>query len=252
MPLLKYKSIGTGKNIILVLHEFMGDSTNYDPILPYINTIEFTYIFVDHRGYGLSKDISGEYSCEEAAQDIIHLMDKLQLSHVNLLAHSMSTMIAQKTALLDSRIKKLILITPLSAAGIKMQPKAQEKLLEKMKQNKTLIEEVVNSASKRYNDKWREYRINMAYNASTLEARTGYMRMYLTTDFMEEISELTIPIKIMVGYHDLPAFNKLTTKKQFQNYKDVEIFECMEAGHYPMIECPPYFVSHIEKWSLSV
>ena len=246
MQTLSFKQIGEGQKTIIVLHELMGDSKNYAPILPYLDTKTFTYYFVDHRGYGLSKDMMGEYSCEEAAKDVIHLMDKLKLNNVNLLAHSMSTMIAQKVALLDKRITQLILITPLSAAGIKMKPQAQAKLLEKMKQNKTLIEEVVNSACKRYNEIWREYRIQMAYNASTLEARTGYMSMYLTTDFMDEIPNLTIPIKIMVGHHDLPAFNKLTIKKQFESYKDVEIFECMEAGHYPMIECPPYFVSTIE------
>ncbi len=245
---LGYTKIGSGLKTIVVLHELMGDSTNYDPTHPYLDTQRFTYIFVDHRGYGKSKHITGKYSCIEAAQDISNLITLLSLEEVQLVAHSMSTMIAQKAALIDKRIKQLILITPLSASGIKMKPAAQEKLLDSVLKNENFIENVVHSASKRYNDTWRYNRTQMGYNASTIEARHGYMTMYLTTDFIDEVKELTIPIHIMVGRHDLPAFNKLTIKKQFEtHYNDVKILECMEAGHYPMIECPPYFVSTIEK-----
>ncbi|MDD2888687.1 MAG: alpha/beta hydrolase [Aliarcobacter sp.] len=249
MTILGHKIVGSGKKYILVLHELMGNHTNFDPILPYIDTTNFTYIFVDHRGYGLSKEILGEYSCEEAANDVKNLITELNLTEVNLLAHSMSTMIAQKVALIDDRIKQLILITPISAAGIKIKPEAQAKLIENMNKNENLIEQVVESASKRYNQTWKNYRIKMAYEASTVEARVGYMTMYLTSDFINEVKNITIPIKIMVGHHDLPAFHKNNIKKLFEPYyNDFEIIECMEAGHYPMIECPVYFATEIEKF----
>lgn len=249
MTQLGYTKIGTGKTYIMVLHELMGDSRNYEAIHPFLDTNNFTYIFVDHRGYGKSKDIKGVYTCDEAAQDVSNLISHLELNEVHLLAHSMSTMIAQRASLNDNRIKQLILITPLTAAGIKMKPEAQEKLIATMKEDKTLIENVVQAASKRYNDAWREYRIKVGYESSILEARLGYMTMYLTTDFLDEVKNINIPIKIMVGKHDLPAFHKNNIKKLFeQSYNDFEIFECMEAGHYPMIECPPYFVTEIEKF----
>lgn len=249
MTILGHKIVGSGKKYILVLHELMGDHTNFDPILPYIDTTNFTYIFVDHRGYGLSKEILGEYSCEEAANDVKNLITKLNLKEVNLLAHSMSTMIAQKVALIDDRIKQLILITPISAAGIKMKPEAQAKLIENMNKNENLIEQIVETASKRYNQTWKNYRIKMAHEASIVEARVGYMTMYLTSDFINEVKNITIPIKIMVGHHDLPAFHKNNIKKIFEPYyNDFEIIECMEAGHYPMIECPVYFATEIEKF----
>ena len=249
MIILGYKTIGTGKKFILVLHELMGDHTNFDPILPYIDTTSFTYIFVDHRGYGLSKNLIGVYSCEEAANDVKNLITKLNLTEVNLLAHSMSTMIAQKVALIDNRIKQLILITPISAAGIKMKPLAQNELINAMKENKNKIEEIVESASKRYGKIWFEYRVKMAYEASTLEARVGYMTMYLTTDFINQVKNIKIPIKIMTGKHDFPVFNKINIKKLFEPYyNDFEIIECQEAGHYPMIECPVYFSTEIENF----
>lgn len=251
MIILGHKIIGNREKYILVLHELMGDHRNYDPILPYIDTSNFTYIFVDLRGYGMSKEIFGDYTCVEAANDVKNLISHLKLTSVNLLAHSMSTMIAQKIALIDERIKQLILITPISAEGIKMKQEAQNELILRMQQNKNKIEEIVESASKRYNKIWFNYRVKMAYEASIIEARVGYMKMYLTTNFIHEAKNIKVPIKIMTGKYDFPVFSKQNIEKLFEPYyNDFKIIECQEAGHYPMIECPVYFVSEIEKISI--
>ena len=249
MQLLGHKIIGNGIKTIIVLHELMGDHTNYDAMLPYLNTKDFKYIFVDLRGYGMSKDLKGEYSCDEAAYDVKELIEHLNLEDVNLLAHSMSTQIAQMVAILEDKIKQLILITPISASGIKMPKNSKDFLLEELQKNEGKIEEIVQGASKRYNQTWIDYRVKMAYEASTLEARVGYMRMYLETDFLYEIRNKDIPIRIIVGKHDFPIFSKENVSKIFKTtYNDVQILECQEAGHYPMIEAPVYFATQIEKF----
>jgi len=247
---LGHKIIGTGNTNIMVLHELMGNHNNYDSILPYLDTSNFTYIFVDLRGYGLSKHLSGEFSCVEAANDVKNLIVSLKLTQVHLLAHSMSTMIAQKIAIIDKiNISQLILITPISAAGIQVPKKSQDKLLNDMKKNDGNIEEIVYSSSKRHNSAWAQNRIDMAYNASTVEARVGYMKMYLTTNFLDEVNNINIPIKIIVGKYDFPIFSFRTVSRLFnKDYKDVEIIECLEAGHYPMLECPVYFASKLEEF----
>jgi len=247
---LGHKIIGTGKKNIIVLHELMGNYKNYEPTFPYLNTDDFTFIFVDLRGYGLSKDIEGDYSCVEASNDIKNLITQLALEDVILIAHSMSTLIAQKVALIDSRISKLILITPIPPTGIKLPQMAQDKLINEMNENKNKIEEIVYSASKRHNKIWAKSRIKMAYEASTLNARVGYMKMYLETDFSDDVENIKIPIKIIVGKYDFPIFGiKLVTKLFSHYYKDIEIIECQEAGHYPMLECPVYFASKIEEFT---
>ncbi len=247
---LGHKILGTGETQIMILHELMGDHNNYEAILPYLDKTNFTYTFVDLRGYGLSKNISGEYSCEEAANDVKNLIDILKLDTVNLLAHSMSTMIAQKVALIDeSHISQLILVTPITAAGIQVPKSSQEKLLSDLRHNDGNIEEIVKSASKRHNESWRKNRIDMAYNASVLDARVGYMKMYLTTNFLDEVPNIKAPIKIIVGKYDFPIFSFKTVSRLFnKDYEDVEILECQEAGHYPMLECPVYFASKMEEF----
>jgi len=249
MVTLGHKIIGSGEKKILFLHELMGNYKNYEPVFPYLDTEKFTFIFVDLRGYGMSFNIEGEYSCEEASTDVKNLITTLEFKNVHLVAHSMSTMIAQKIALIDDRISQLILITPIPASGVKLPEIAEKSLLKDMAKNESKVEEIVYSASKRYNDTWAKYRIKMGYEASTVEARVGYMKMYMHTDFSDETDAIKIPIKIIVGKHDFPIFGlKLVTKLFTHYYDDVEIIECQEAGHYPMIECPVYFASKVEEF----
>lgn len=173
------------------------------------------------------------------------------MDEVIIVAHSMSTMIAQKIALIDKRIFKLILVTPIFASGIKLSKQAQDKLINEMGNKKNKIEEIVYSASKRHNKTWAKTRIKMAYNSSTVEARIGYMEMYLKTDFSNEVQNINIPIKIIVGKYDFPIFSiKSVTEIFSYYYKDLEIIECQEGSHYPMLECPVYFASKIEEFCL--
>jgi len=247
--ILGHKIIGNGAKKILFLHELMGDCRNYEPIFSYLDTEKFTFIFVDLRGYGMSKEIMGEYSCNEASNDVKNLITHLNLAEVVVLAHSMSTMIAQKIALIDERVSKLILITPIPASGVKLSKIAEKSLLKDMQKNESKIEEIVYSASKRHNTTWAKNRIKMGYESSTVEARVGYMKMYMHTDFSDEVHNIKIPIKIIVGKYDFPIFAfKLVSKLFTHYYDDVEIIECQEAGHYPMIECPVYFASKIEEF----
>lgn len=246
---LGYKKIGNGIQNIIFLHELMGNYKNYEPIFPYLDTEKFTFIFVDLRGYGLSKEIGGEYSCEEASSDVKNLITHLNINEVIIVAHSMSTMIAQKIALIDVRVSKLILITPIPASGVKLPKIVENSLLKDMKKNESKIEEIVYSASKRHNETWAKNRIKMAYEASTVEARVGYMKMYMHSDFSDEVNDIRIPIKIIVGKYDFPIFGLALVTKVFTHYyDDVEIVECHEAGHYPMLECPVYFASKIEEF----
>ena len=60
---------GSGPEHVLVMHDWLGDHTNYDAILPYLDSTAFTYAFVDLRGYGLSMHLAGAVTINEIATD---------------------------------------------------------------------------------------------------------------------------------------------------------------------------------------
>ena len=85
MKFIAHKQIGSGKEKVLVMHNWMGDSTSYDSMLPYLDTDEYTYVFVDLRGYGCSKEMRGTYSVEEASTDAIKLIDSFAWNKFHLI-----------------------------------------------------------------------------------------------------------------------------------------------------------------------
>lgn len=246
--MLKYKVLGNGLKKVIVLHELMGSCNNYETMIPFLDKDKFTYIFTDLRGYGLSKSLLGKYNLNEAISDLKELIDSFKISSIDIIAHSMSTMVAQNLALEDSRVSKLVLTTPLSKDGIKISTSAKERLLNKALENKDFIEDVVKSVSKRYNDVWYKKRVEMGYHSSLLNARVSYMNMYLNDKFEKDERKIYNKTLILTGKNDLPPFLKDEVLKKLNYIENFEIYEFSEATHYPMIETPILYLSVIEKF----
>ena len=63
---------------------------------------------------------------------------------------------------------------------------------------------------------------------------------------------VSIIFKIIVGKYDFPIFGFNQVEKNFKKlYKNIEIIQCKEAGHYVMLECPIYFASKVESFVLN-
>ena len=116
---IRYALHGSGPQRVLVMHDWNGDHTNYDPILPYLNCTEFSYAFVDLRGYGASRDVPGRYTVGEIASDCMAVADELGWRRFHIVGHSMTGMAAQRIAAdAPSRVKSAIAVCPSELAVI--------------------------------------------------------------------------------------------------------------------------------------
>jgi pimeloyl-ACP methyl ester carboxylesterase len=70
---IAYTLHGAGAEYVIVMHDWNGDHTTYDAMIPYLDGAAFTYAFVDLRGYGRSREVSGEYTCAEIAGDCLEI-----------------------------------------------------------------------------------------------------------------------------------------------------------------------------------
>lgn len=245
---LNYSTVGSGEEPVIVMHEWLGDHSNYDPVLPYLNKRQYTWHFVDLRGYGLSKQLTGQYTCREAADDVHRLIGQLKLKKVHIVGHSMSAMVAQRIAVDNPElIQKLVLVTPVPASGIELS-KNDAEMLKAGAHDDSVIRNAINlRTGSRYNSTWLDHKLDLANKAASVAAREGYLDMFLTTDFSREANGLKIPVRVIVGKFDIPAFQKSAVHKLFSDwYSDLEIIECHESGHYPMLECPVFFASAVE------
>jgi pimeloyl-ACP methyl ester carboxylesterase len=113
-----FTKFGSGPECVLVTHDWNGDHRIYAPILPYLDKNSFTYIFVDLRGYGKSKKITGEYTINEIASDCFAVADRLRWREFHIVGHSMTGMATQRMAAdAPARIESAIAVCPMSAAG---------------------------------------------------------------------------------------------------------------------------------------
>lgn len=253
MELVGHKLIGSGKEKVLVLHNWVGDSTSYDLLLPFLDTEKFAYLFIDLRGYGRSKEMRGKYTVEEASADALKLINSLSWDKFHVIGHSMSGMIAQKIALDNfSRVKSVVAITPVPACG-SPGPKELMDFLESAALNNddNAIQCVNMLTSHRYSNLFAKNMIHYWRACSTSDARIGYLHMFANTDFSSAAKGLKTPMLVIFGEHDMEGSEVLMRNTFLQWYPNAQLECCKCSGHYPILETPVYLASIIEKFLLA-
>jgi pimeloyl-ACP methyl ester carboxylesterase len=91
-----HKTIGNGPTKVIVIHGWFWDHRVFASIFDCLDTASHTYAFVDIRGYGNSRNVSGEYTISEVAADAIALADQLGWREFHVVGHSMGGKAAQK------------------------------------------------------------------------------------------------------------------------------------------------------------
>lgn len=246
---LGHQRRGRGAEIVVVLHEWLGDHVNYDPVLPYLNEDRHTYVFADLRGYGWSKGLTGRYDIREAAADVLALMDAYGYGRFHVVGHSMSGMIAQYLAMIArDRVIDVVVISPVPASGFKTDEAGLKRLAAVIDDDDAARAALEARTAKRYERPWLDRKLSIIRNAATPEAMMGYLRMFTGTDFVAEIKGLPTPVTAIVGEHDIPLYREDSVRKLFAPlYPNFAVSVDREAGHYAMLETPVLLAALVER-----
>ncbi|HEY0837568.1 MAG TPA: alpha/beta hydrolase [Azospirillum sp.] len=247
---LGYAVQGGGAEPVIVLHEWLGDAANWDLMRPYLDGARFTWVFADLRGYGRSKGMAGVHTVREAAGDVLALADALGFGRFQLVGHSMSGMIGQRLALdARDRVKGLVAVCPVPASGCPADAAAKARMAAVLDDDEVLREAIRLRTGHRYTAGWVEFKLGIARRAATRAAQLGCLDMFTGTDFAAEAAGLDTPILALLGAHDLPLYREPSVRERFGAlYPNLDIAVCQEAGHYPMLECPPLTAALIERF----
>lgn len=247
---LGYKTEGTGKTQVVVMHDIGGDHRNYDAMLPYIDGETFRYTFVDFRGYGLSKGVKGHYNLEEAVGDLIDTIDALEYETVHLVCHSMSGMIAQKAALTHpKRIASIVGVAPVLASGFQLDEGSAVFMMESFRSEEAIYDMLISYRDAGYTQKWYQFKSKRWWECSNPEAVCGYFKMITTNNFEEEAKQLETPLLLILGKNDLAWFQEDFMRNSFAgNLPNIEIKTIENASHYAMQETPVLCASMIEEF----
>ncbi|MBI2742473.1 MAG: alpha/beta hydrolase [Chlamydiales bacterium] len=250
MQLLGHRLIGSGKERVVLLHNWFCDSSSFDPMTPYLNTEKFTYAMVDLRGYGLSKERAGSFSAEEAASDVLELADALGWQEFHVVGHSMSGMIAQKIVVkASSRIKSVVAITPVPACGSHPPTEVMGFLSAAASTNEAFAMEGCHlSTGRRYSDWVARNMARSWWSCSKPEARLGYLRMFAETDFSESVKGLKTPMLVIFCDKDFEGVEEMLKQTFLKWYPNATMECCEGSGHFPTQETPIFLASAIEKF----
>ena len=239
---------GTGSEHVLVLHDWNGDHTNYDPILEYLDRSTFTYAFADLRGYGKSQHLVGAYTVQEISHDCLRLADTLGWQRFHVLGHSMTGMAVQRIAAdAPTRIKSAIAVCPMSAAGSPA-PADAIAFFKSTTTDEDAFRRLIKFVTGNLSDGWANAKLRQNRATVSPACREGYLNMFWKTNFVDDVKGLATPFLVLVGDKD-PGIDETAMKATFLAWHpNAEAMTIPNCGHYPMQECPPYFATVIENF----
>jgi pimeloyl-ACP methyl ester carboxylesterase len=245
-----FHQVGNGPHRVFVLHGWFGDARAFEPIEAWLSRDQFSYVFMDYRGYGGMKEVDGEYSIDEIAMDTLALADQLGFPRFSLIGHSMGGMAIEKiAAMAPHRVRALVPVAPVPCGGIQFD-RERRALFEGAANQQVHRETIIDrSTGNRLPISWIKWKAAYSAAHSTNKSFAAYFRAWADTDFSCEIFG-GHPVKVLVGEHD-PTFDvELMTKTYLRRYPLASIEVIGNAGHYPMNEAPLALVQLIERFLL--
>ncbi|MCT4351950.1 alpha/beta hydrolase [Streptomyces sp. Je 1-79] len=244
---LPYDVVGSGPRRALVLHNWFGDRTSFDPLRPHLNGDTGTYAFLDCRGYGEAIDAEGAFTMEEVAADALAVADHLGWDSFSVIGHSMGGKAAQ-LMLLDAptRVRSLIGISPVSAAGFPMDPESWELFAGAADEpgNRRVI--IDTTTGGRYDDAWLAALVKRSTERSSPTAFRAYLDSWSRTDFHHRVKDNRTPVLLVVGAHDPALGADAMAAGWLQWYPNARLAVLAEAGHYAPEESPRELATAIE------
>ncbi|NKB60499.1 MAG: alpha/beta fold hydrolase [Alphaproteobacteria bacterium] len=252
-PILGHDLYGSGPEKVIVFHDWMGDSANYDSVRPWLDTDTFTFAFADVRGYGALKALNGNYNTDEIAADTMRLADHLGWKRFHLVGHSMNGMAGFKTLLHDwqdkRRIKSYVAITPVTPNGYPASDEDRAFLTAAITDDATARNAFVGLTGGKLNGAWGRLKTNRNRTTSRPDALRGYFDMWIDEDFATALKAAGVgtPTLVIGGRNDLPGFQESYYAETVARWLPAIRFAYIDnAGHYPMQETPVLLATLVE------
>ena len=239
--------VGTGPRGVIALHGWLGDRHAFAAMEDALSHTDFSYVFMDCRGYGdLMKD-DGPFTMEQVAADALDLADALGWDTFSLLGHSMGGKAIQRVLTrAPERVDKLVAVTPVPASGVPFDDAGRalfEGAVDKAENRYAIIDFTTGN---RLTPSWIHRKVDYSLAHCERAAFSAYFRSWSGDDFSSEVRGRPHPVHVIVGAHD-PALGASVMQDTFLAWYPHATMETLaNAGHYPMDETPVALVTAIE------
>lgn len=249
--LLGHQVIGTGTQPVVILNDWLCDTSTWDVARAYLDLTRFCWAFTDLRGYGRSRALRGACSLAEATADVLALADARGWTKLSVVGHSMSTLVALRLAQQHpDRIERVVLITPPPPAGFGADEAAlaQSRALA-LGDDATRLGFWKQRAGQRLSPGWVAFKAARWRATSEPEAVAAYVAMFARDGLPDLTTRIAAPVLAITGEQDAePMRAAAVTRALSPLCEDLAVIGLAESGHYPMQELPPLLAAHVERF----
>jgi pimeloyl-ACP methyl ester carboxylesterase len=249
MMAIGHKIYGSGSSVVIVLHGWFGDHTVFEPVFPFLDTDTFTYVFLDYRGYGLSRNIAGTHTMQEIADDTVELANELGWEQFHVIGHSMGGMALMRIATdHPQRVKSGVALTPVPPSGVPLDEDGEALFggAAENDENRRMILDFTTGC--RLSGHWLDLRVRRSRETTTVEAYADYLVAWTQTNFAEESKGLELPLLVCPGEYDGALTADVMKQTYLEWYPNAELEILPNSGHYPMQEIPVYLTTVTENF----
>ena len=245
--------IGSGPHKVIGLHGWFGHANGWGPFAQHLNGKDFSYAFMDQRGYGGMKGKGGPYTVEQIARDALALADHLGWQRFSLIGHSMGGVsIQQVLVAAPERVRALVALTPVSAAGVPFDEQGWQ-LFSAAGSDPQARRNIFDfTTGNRLTGTWLDAMVASTKAHSDDEAVAGYLPSWAKTSFVERVQDKKLPVLVLPGEHDAALSEDACRATWMQHYPHAELQVLANAGHYPMDETPIWLATVVEKFLAGV
>jgi pimeloyl-ACP methyl ester carboxylesterase len=242
--------VGSGEHRVLAVHGWFGSARGWGSLPEYLDGSACTYVFMDLRGYGDRKQVSGKFTMEEAAADALALADELGWDRFSVIGHSMGGKIAHQVLLqAPDRVSAIVAVNPVPAAGVPMDEQTWA-LFDGAAGDPGNRAAIIDfSTGNRLTKTFVHQVVRHSLENSTVEAFSAYLPSWAKTDFSGQVAkDDSVPVAVIVGETD-PTLSAAVMRQTWLTYFPGASLEVLaNAGHYPMFETPVALATSIGRF----
>lgn len=231
---------------LVCLHGFPFDHTIWEPLAPLLQD-QVRLILPDLRGFGGSPVTDDVYSMRMLAEDVVHLLDRLEIEKVILVGHSMGGYVALAFAqAYPGRLAGLALLATQAAADSPERRQTRYKTAEAVvrKGARVVASDMVSKLTPRA-ELLKPIR-DLILRANPTAISGALKGMAERPDLTGALQNICVPAVVMVGADD-QLLNKDRVETMAQMLPKSWLVEIPHAGHMLMMEDPQAVAAHLRQ-----
>jgi pimeloyl-ACP methyl ester carboxylesterase len=248
---LGHELFGSGPSHVVILNDWLCDTSTWDGARTYLDSSRFTFAFADLRGYGRSRGRAGTFTVVEAAGDILALADMLGWHRFAVVGHSMSTLVALHLAQNHAdRLSHVIVLTPPPPTGFGADDAALAASRGlALADDETRLAALSQRFAARLSPGWTSFKAARWRAGADPAAAAAYVAMFARDGLPNQTARITVPVLAITGEQDAPPMRSDAVARALGPLCDrLVISPLADAGHYPMQEMPPLTVALVERF----